>query len=165
MSRYGCAVAGAETAFSGVSSASALPASSRMDPGQPKFAEALQEPCGAGALPKRRGGNASERQLPGEDLRPMQMNPMKGSMDRDEGGQMRDAVLCRHRGPNRGAGQYSTSTRKSPFAGAVGPAADRRRWARIAGSASGSRQPAPACASVPTRLRTILCRKPEPVIR
>src|SRR5580704_11754578 len=51
--------------------------------------------------------------------------------------------------------QYSTSTRYSPLAGAVGPAAERARASRIRGMFSTGNVFFPARMKVPTRLRTM----------
>lgn len=57
-------------------------------------------------------------------------------------------------GENHSCG-YSTECRKSPHAGAVGPAAERERAARIFTSSSKANCPRPISSMVPTRLRTM----------
>ncbi len=51
--------------------------------------------------------------------------------------------------------RYSTEWRKSPRAGAVGPAAARARAAIMAGISLARRYPRPTSSIVPTRLRTM----------
>src|SRR5207302_11505202 len=57
-----------------------------------------------------------------------------------------------HAGPS---GPYSTRTRYSPWAGAVGPVLRLSRSARYAPGASGGRRPVPTRTSVPTIIRTM----------
>ena len=63
------------------------------------------------------------------------------------------------------APSYSTECRNSPRAGAVGPAAARARAAIIAGIRVACRRPRPTSSWVPTRLRTMWCKKPLPRTR
>ena len=53
----------------------------------------------------------------------------------------------------------------SPFGGAVGPAAQRSFFSKIRSSICGGYFPLPTSISVPAIMRTILYRKPFPVIR
>src|SRR5271168_3567522 len=107
------------------------------------------------------------------------MQPVEGAMDGRESGETSDALvgfgvsgvvhldhllgLVYHDSRSGECGGYSTDTRKRPLAGAVGPAAERLRAARMPGVASTSRRLAPMSTKVPTRLRTMWCRKPLPV--
>ena len=58
--------------------------------------------------------------------------------------------------------QYSTSTRYNPRAGAVAPAADRLRACRMRVISCTCRVPLPIRMNVPTRLRTMWCKNPDP---
>jgi hypothetical protein len=75
----------------------------------------------------------------------MQVQPVEGAMDGGSGGEAGDAEVGGggHKAGSLGfegsrAG-YSTETRKRPRAGAVGPAAERLRAARMAGWSRGRR--------------------------
>ena len=63
---------------------------------------------------------------------------------------------ARSRSDFMGLSQYSTRTRKSPWAGAVWTAWVRRAERRIASTCAGVSLPCPTATSAPTRLRTIL---------
>ena len=134
---------------------------------QSQLEKASGEPGSAGGLPEGWGGNGKQLELPEAHLGLVQMQPVKGAMHGEVGGEARDAVLGErrlggHAGDHAG---YSTESRKRPRAGAVWPAAPRSRAARMAGMAEGASRPEAASTKVPTRLRTMWCRKPEPVIR
>ncbi len=122
--------------------------------------EAVEEPCGAGLFAEGWCGDADELELPLAKLGLVEMQPVEGSVHGSERSEPGDTAL----GGGDGH-QYSTSTRKRPRAGAVGPAAERERAARIPGMESAVRRPAPMSTKVPTRLRTMWWRKPVPVTR
>src|SRR6185312_8528157 len=109
----------------------------QMNIAQTKLDEAVEEPVSPGRLPEGRRGDADHLYLPLPELRLVQMQPVKGAMDRGQLGKAGDTLMG-----GRGH-QYSTSTRKSPLAGAVGPAAERLRSPRIAGMESAGRRPRP----------------------
>src|SRR5580698_2031220 len=58
--------------------------------------------------------------------------------------------------------QYSTLTKYNPLAGAVAPAADRSRAARIWVRFSGFNVPFPTSTNVPTKFLTMWCKNPLP---
>ena len=88
-------------------------------------------------------------------------------MDGCERGEAGDTALGGGGGhqDSTSASEYRTLSRKRPRAGAVGPAAPRLRAASICGMELGGIRPVPISAKVPTRLRTMWWRKPEPVTR
>lgn len=136
--------------------------------GETEGLEALEEPGGAGGFAEGWGGDADELKLPLAELGLMEVQPVEGAVDGGESGEAGDAALGGGGGWHQGwasASLYRTSTRKRPRAGAVGPAAERLRAARILGMASGERRLAAASTKVPTRLRTMWWRKPDPVTR
>src|SRR5271170_2283653 len=104
-----------------------------VDVGEAEVAEAVEKPGGAGGFAEGWGGDADQLELPLAELRLVEVQPVEGAVDCGEGGEASDATL----GGGGGGHQYSTSTRKRPRAGAVGPAAERLRAARISGMASG----------------------------
>ena len=129
--------------------------------GEAQLPEAFEEPLGAGLLGEGRRGDGEKCKLPETQLGLVQMQPGEGAVDGQLRGQTGDAVL----GTGGGAchAGYSTECRKRPWAGAVGPAAARSRAARMAGMESAARRPRAMSTKVPTRLRTMWWRKPEPV--
>ncbi len=131
-----------------------------VDVGEAEVAEAVEEPGGAGGFAEGWGGDADELELPLAELGLVEMQPVEGAVDGGEGGEASDAAL----GGGGGGHQYSTSTRKRPRAGAVGPAAERLRAARIVRDGVGV-EAGGGSTKVPTRLRTMWWRKPEPVTR
>ena len=135
------------------------------DGGEVEVVKAIEEPGGAGGFVEGGRGDAGDFELPGEDLRLVEVEPVEGAMDGGQGGEVGDAALGGRGVGEEGGPQYSTSRRNRPRAGLVGPAAERFCWARMWGMLSGSRRPAPASTKVPTRLRTMLWRNPEPVTR
>ncbi len=138
-----------------------------VDVTEAELGETGGEPGGAGGLPERGGGDGQQLELPEAHLGLMQVQPMKGAVDGKVGGEARDAMLGEGGMGGEAADHagYSTESSRSPRAGAVRPAARRSRAARMAGMASGASLPAPASTKVPTRLRTMWWRKPEPVTR
>ena len=55
--------------------------------------EALEEPVGAGGFAEGWGGDADYFELPLAELGLVEMEPVKGSVDRGEGGQAGDSAL------------------------------------------------------------------------
>jgi len=129
-----------------------------MDVGEAEVSEAVEEPGGAGGFFEGRRGDSNHFELPLAELRLVKVQPVEGAMDGGKGCEARDTTLR----VGGGGHQYSTSTRKRPRAGAVGPAAERLRAARMVGISSGWKV---GSTKVPTRLRTMWWRKPEPVTR
>src|ERR1700721_4266381 len=120
-----------------------------MNVGKAKLVEAVEEPCCAGGFSEGGGGNADDVELPLAKLRLVEMQPMKRAVDCGERGEMCDATL----GGGGGGHQYSTSTRKRPLAGAVGPATLRLRAAKMAGMVSAEMRLAGASTAVPAGVR------------
>ena len=145
--------------------------------GQPELGEAGAKPFRALTLPERRSGNGEKLQLPAAQLQFVQVYPPEGAVQPGVGGQRSQALLVaenprlapvlvsssaagsRSSRPPEGVSPvwdpYLTSTRYRPLAGAVGPAWDRLRDARIFGRSSSSRLPRPISTIVPTRFRTM----------
>ena len=117
--------------------------------------EAVQDPGGAGGFAEGWGRDSDEVELPLAELGLVKMEPVEGAVNGGEGGESRDAALGRGCGGGGGCHSYSTSTRKRPWGGAVGPVADRLRAARMVGMSSAEMRWAAASTKVPTRLRTM----------
>jgi hypothetical protein len=121
----------------------------------------LDEPLCAAALGEGWRWDREDLDQPDAKLRLMEVKPVERAMDGKRPGETADLELR----VGGGRHQYSTSTRKSPWGGAVGPAARRSRAARMVGMASGESRWEAASTKVPTRLRTMWWRKPEPQTR
>ncbi len=141
--------------------------------GEAEGGEALEEPGGAGLLGEGGRGDGEHLELPAAELGLVQMQPVEGAVDGELGGEAGDAALGERglvgggRGGHSGvASGYSTETRKRPLGGGGGAGGGSGCGRRgCAGMAAGERRPAAASTKVPTRLRTMWWRKPEPVTR
>ena len=130
--------------------------------------EAVEEPGGAIGFSEGRGGDADHFELPLAELGLVEVQPVEGAMDGGEGGEAGDAALGgggHEVGSAVAVHQYSNLDEEEARAGAVGPAAERLWAARTSGMESAAIRPGPASTKVPTRLRTMWWRKPEPVTR
>ena len=104
-----------------------------MDVGEAEGAEVLEEPGGSGVFAEGRRGDADDLQQPSTQLRLMQVQPVKGAMDRGEAGEAGDALM--------GGGRHDVLCRLARFSPRLVVHFEKKEALRGSGGAGGGARP------------------------